>query len=252
MRQRDALIGAGLGAFAAGTVALLPAHVALKLLGTGARISGASGTLWSGTADAIQLDALQLGRTEWSLRPLALFRGRLAADVTTQWAGGSGHGDVAIGLGKSFACNDCEISTSLVALRPIAAVPALGGKLDLTVRALDISEGWPRRAIGVARVTDMPLSIPGQAQSSGAVGSYEVAFNADPVAEDGRVEGTVTDLDGPLQVTARLQLTPPGNYQLAGTAQARPDAPPALRSGLALLGPPRADGSREFAFSGTW
>jgi hypothetical protein len=250
MRERDALIGAGLVAFFAGILATVPAQVAL--LAADARASGVSGTIWRGTADALQLDAFRLGRTQWSLHPLALMAARLGADVATQWNGGRGDGYLTMGLGGAITCEDCEVLADMATLRKLVPVPFSTGNIALTIQALDIKDGWPRRAVGSARVEDMPLMVPGQSGDAGATGSYEALFNADPVAEGGLLEGVVTDLGGPVQVAARLQLTPPGAYQLAGTIQARPDAPSALTNGLALLGPQRADGSHEFAFSGTF
>ena len=252
MRRRDALIGAGGAAFVAGFVALMPARVALGLVAADARVSGASGTIWSGTADALQMGNVRLGRTEWSLHLTSLLAARLGADVATQWSGGRGRGFLAVGVGGALACEECEISADVAMLRTLAPVPALAGNLDLAIQTLEVKDGWPRRAVGSARVREMPLTVPGQSRATGATGSFEISFNADPVPEGGLIEGVVTDIGGPLQVTARLQLMPPGSYQLAGTAQARPDAPTALTSNLPLLGPQRADGSHEFAFSGTF
>jgi hypothetical protein len=250
MRERDALIGAGLVAFCVGVLAMVPAQVAL--LAADARASGVSGTIWRGTAEALQLDAFRLGRTEWSLHPMALMAARLGADIATQWNGGRGEGYVTIGLGGAVACEDCEVLADMASLRGLIPVPLPTGNMALTIQTLDIKDGWPRRAVGAARVEDMPLTLPGQSGGTSATGSYEALFNADPVAEGGRLEAVVTDLGGPVQVAARLQLTPPGTYLLAGSVQARPDAPPALTNGLALLGPQRSDGSHEFAFSGTF
>lgn len=252
MRPRDKLIAAGLLAFVSGLVALMPAQFVFGLIAAGARISGTTGTLWGGAANAVQLGSVRLGHTEWSLRPAALLSARLGAEVSTRWADGSGHGYLTIGFGGAIACEDCEISTSISALRAWAPVPPIGGTLDLDIKVLDIKDGWARRVVGTARVIDMPLGLGGQALPTGAQGSYEASFNADPVPEGGLIEAVVTDVGGALQVTGQLRLTPPGNYQVAGTAQARPDAPAALTSSLPLLGPQRSDGSHEFAFSGTF
>jgi hypothetical protein len=253
MRQRDWLIGAGLAAFAIGILALFPAHVALRVIAPEAAATGSRGTLWSGSAETLTIGALRLGRTQWSWRPLAVLRLQISADVSATWPGGKGQGRVAAGIGGLLVCEDCRTTSRLDFLRPLARVPAIAGNVEVDIDQLEITGGWPRRVVGIARLKDMPLILPGQASAvaGSATGSYEVSFKADPVPEAGMIEGVVTDIDGPLQVAARLQLMPPGNYQLAGAVQARPGAHENLTAGLALLGPQRGDGGYEFSFAGS-
>lgn len=253
MRQRNWLIGVGIATFVLGIAAQLPAHVALRLVAPGAEISGSHGTIWSGSVDTMTLGAFRLSQTEWSLRPLALLQLRLGAVVSTTWANGKGQGTVEAGFGRRLGCENCQITSRLDALQPLVRVPAISGTVEISLERLEVADRWPLRLVGTARLLDMPLTLPGQASPgvTGATGSYEVAFKADPVPAGGSIEGVVSDIGGPLQVTARLQLTPPGNYQLAGAVQARPGAHESLASGLALLGPQRAGGGYEFSFAGS-
>lgn len=251
MRRRDWLIAAGLAAFVLNFLAMLPAHVAIGLALPDAAIAGPRGTLWSGSVETLTIGTLRLGRTQWSLRPLALLRLRIGADVEATWSGGKGRGTLEIGRGGLLACVKCEIASRMDALQVFGRLPPLSGQADVRIERLEVVSGWPRSADGAIRLLDMPLAMPGQARATSATGSYEAVFAADSVPAGGSIEGVVTDIGGPLEVVARLQLTPPAQYQLAGTVQARPGTHESLAAGLALLGPQRSGGGYEFSFAGS-
>src|SRR5262245_42983650 len=76
------LVALGTGAFVVFALWTLPARIALGWLAPDdMSTAGVSGTLWKGRAEVVQLRDTLLGGVEWDLNMLALFTGRLSADV---------------------------------------------------------------------------------------------------------------------------------------------------------------------------
>jgi hypothetical protein len=255
MTRNRVLALAGTAAFALGLLAGLPAATALGWIG-GERVrgTGIAGTLWRGSAATLETGNVRLGATRWRLSPLRLLTGRLVADVETRLGDGELRGGIAVGMSGAFACAGCSYEGPVSGLR--GAMPALGpldGRARIDVQALDIADGWPTRAVGNVRLSGVPITVPGAPPRRGMpTADFDAAVNADPVPADGLIEVAVQDAGGPVEFTARLSVTPPGNYELAGRAKARPDAPAEMVNALAVLGPRAGDGSTELSMSGSF
>jgi hypothetical protein len=255
MPRTRLLVLAGAAAFALSLVATVPAATALALLGGDRlRASGAMGTLWSGSAAALEVGAVRLGETHWDVAVTRLLLGRLAADVETRIGDGEFRGALSTGLSGSLACAGCTYEGPIAGLRGL--VPSLGrldGRARLDLATLEVADGWPTRAIGTIKLTNVPITVPGAAPRPGAPSaSFDATVEADPVPEGGLIEVAVQDAGGPLEFSARLAVTPPGNYELAGRAKPRPDAPQDMVNALAVLGPRDADGGTELSMSGSF
>lgn len=246
---------AGAAAFLLTLIGNVPAGVALgALAGDRLQLTGPAGTLWNGRAAAVQAGGLRLGATSWDLSVLALLTGRLAADVTTRIGDGDLTGAVSVGLSGAMACTDCRYEGPLAGLRGVLpALRTLDGRATVEFTALELRDGWPTRAVGTAKLTRVPMTTPGAPPRAGApTADFEATVNADPVPADGLVEVAVQDAGGPVEFTARLAVTPPGNYEMSGRAKARPGAPADMTNALAVLGPRAADGSTELSMSGSF
>lgn len=81
--SRALLVAFGLLVFLVLVVALAPAGVVGRIVDAStprARLLEPAGSLWQGSAD-LYVDGTGFGRLHWQVRPLALLRGRLAADL---------------------------------------------------------------------------------------------------------------------------------------------------------------------------
>jgi general secretion pathway protein N len=255
MDRRYLLVGAGAAAFLLTLVVRVPASIALAWFAPeGVQATGVSGTLWSGFATGLVAGPVRLSESDWTLSPLALLAGRASGRLSTRIGEASFDGSVSWRGAGSFSCEACVFDGPLSVLQPVVpALKSLSGKAHVDLQSLDVRDRWPTRMVGTVELAGMPLTAPGVVPGpSSPRASFGATFSADKVAEDGRIEGEVKDSGGPVEIAARLTLTPPGNYALAGRAKARPDAGADIVNALNVLGPKAADGSTELGMSGTF
>jgi general secretion pathway protein N len=251
MNERRLLLGAGLACFVVFAATFIPATVITALLPTNElRIGGISGTLWNGEARPLEVAGFQVNRAQWELHQLALLLGRLEGTVEAEWQRGFAQGDIGLGLTGSVRVRDFTATGPVVQLTSRMNLPQSGGDLEVLVAALDVSEGWPSRAIGTVKIRNLPLAIVGA--GAGAIGSYQVRFDTETTPDDGRISGELTDLDGPLAISGSIVFSPPANYEVNARIRAKPEAPRDLANSLALLGPEDETGNRQFTMAGSF
>lgn len=255
MKSPRVLLAAALAAFVLGLVSRFPADAALRWLAPDTvRAMGVAGTVWNGSAAGIDVGSLRLGETTWQVSAMALLVGRLGAHLETRIGDGTASGRLGVGLGGTITCNDCRYEGPVAALRPVLpALGALDGRLEVNLAAVRIEDGWPAVLVGQALVSGVPFAMPGAAPSPAAPrASFTASVAANPVPEGGVIEVAVQDAGGPVELSARLTLTPPGNFDLAGNAKARADAPPEIVNALSAIGRKGADGATELGIAGTF
>jgi general secretion pathway protein N len=253
MSRAGLFAGVAVAAVLVFVVAGAPATLLSSLAPAGVQLTGVQGSLWTGEASSVRVGELRFGRTRWDLAPWQLLLGRLAGEVDAILPGGFARGKFALGLGGSLQLTDFSAASSVAAI--VAAtgmgLPINDGQLALQLTALKISGGWPEQAVGELSVGEVPLIFRDGLPVQDQLASFELRFDADDVPEAGPLEGKLTDLGGPLEVAAVLQLTPPANYELSGRAAARAGAPQEMQQALVLLGPESPDGGRDFSFAGS-
>jgi hypothetical protein len=250
MRQIRLLAGAGLAALLVSLVALLPARVALGVLGLppGAA-AGLTGTVWAGSAQRVSLAGLALGPVRWKIRPSRLLGGQLAADVEAKLPDGFVNGSFALGLGGALAISDLEAAAPLAWLAPAAG--AAGGQVAARFDRLVLDAGRVETAIGTLKVAGVVLPIPTAGRQLGP-GTYAVAFETEGLGAGEPLTGLLSDAGGPLEITGTVKFTPPRSYELTGKARPRPEAPPELRNALQMLGPATPDGAHDLSVAGSF
>ncbi|QOJ31551.1 MAG: type II secretion system protein N [Gammaproteobacteria bacterium] len=255
LAHRHWLVIAGGLAFLVFLLAGVPARVAVRWLAPPAvQFTDLSGTLWRGSVTNAVAGPLRLGPLSWDLSPLALLTGRVRLDIDARLGAGQARGRVDLGAGGRFACSRCSYEGPAASLRGLVpSLQGLAGQLRLDFTSIELRDRWPTRVVGTVALTDVPLRAPGSPPLPGVpTTSFNASVTADPVPEDGQIEAMLQDAGGPLQVTGRLVMTPPGNYQLDARIKARPDAPAQLVNALATLGPRGPDGSTDIGMSGSF
>jgi general secretion pathway protein N len=237
MRVRTLAI-AGVAAYAVFLVAMLPASVVARWIAMPGvlELTGAQGTLWSGSARAVAGSA-QLDELRWRFEPARLAAGRLAFTVDGYGAGLEGHGSIDRGFG-AIEVRDLHVrgdAAALAAFAPLASSWQPDGRLALDAPAL-LWDG--RQARGTARLEwhDAATAL----SSVRPLGSYRAEARAD----GGPVKLSVTTLDGTLRITGTGTFMPPDALAFSGEARALPAAQAALDPLLNLMGPRRPDGAR--------
>lgn len=244
MSTPRSLVALALLAFLLAFVARLPARWLPRLLPAGVVCIEPSGTVWDGACANFEARGFRAGALRWTLQPLRLLTGRLAARVRISQPLATLDGVFALGLGGSLQASELR---GRLGLAPGGLLPGVPPDLEGQV-AIDLAELALRdRAVSAleGRVEVLDLRQRG-AEGPVPLGGYELVFSGAAEA-DGKVTGRLTDKGGPLEVAGTLTLTPAPGYLLTGTVATRPEASPALVRQIAFLGSPDAAGRRSFA-----
>jgi general secretion pathway protein N len=248
MKKAWPLLTLGIAAYVAFAVVTLPAGVVLpRLESSGISTDGVSGTIWKGHAQVLRVSGAQLGSVRWDLHTLALFTGRLVADLELKRTDGFAKTLLAMTPSGRLTFDDLTASLPLSILPPNANRAGYTGTLNLKFAALMIEDSWPARADGSLEMIDLT----GPAQRPANLGSFKVVFPPDAAAGD-TLAGALTDLGGPVELKGTVQLKKAGrSYIIEGLIKTRGDAPQNLAKALEYLGPPDAEGRRPFSIAGT-
>ena len=246
MKKWWPLLALGIAAFLAFALFTLPANVVLsRLESLGVRTGGVEGTLWKGRAQILQIANANVGAVEWDLHVLPLFTARLVADVRMKRSDGFAETKVALSP-AALSFEDLTASLPLSALPAMALPRGWNGTANLKFASLRLENGWPVDAEGTLDVLDL-TGPPGRPAN---LGGYRVVFPESANAA-GVLTGTLNDLGGALQLDGKVELKSDRSYLLDGLIATRPGAPREIGDVLQFLGPPDAEGRRQFSLSGT-
>jgi general secretion pathway protein N len=248
MKRLWPLVALGVGAFLIFTLATLPASVVLSRLGSsGIYAGGVSGTIWNGRAQVLQVQGANVGSVEWKLHALPLLTAHANADVKVTRIDGFAQTQLSVGPTGTMNFKSLTASMPMSALPPNAIPGGWAGTINGRFEQLTLQNGWPTKVNGSLEVLDLN----GPARKPSKAGSYRILF--DPAASTAEVlKGAISDAgDGPLQVNGTVQLKPDRSYAVDALIAARPDAPRNLVQALEFLGPPDAQGRRQFNTEGT-
>ena len=114
MHSYRGLLTAAVITLVVGLVALCPARVAYHWLSpTEFSMSGISGTVWRGSADAADANGVLFRSLSWRFRPLRLFTGSLVYKIDGSPADGVIEGDIFVGIGRSVTVRGENIRSAL-------------------------------------------------------------------------------------------------------------------------------------------
>lgn len=247
MKRLWPLIALGVGAFVIFAVVTFPASIVLSRLGaTGISASGVSGTIWNGKAQVLQVQGTNVGTVEWNLHVLPLFTLHINADVKVSRVDGFASSALSVGPSGKVTL------TGLTASLPLSAInnPQLSGwagQLNARLARLTLDQGWPIEVDGTLDALD----VTGPARKPANVGSYRIVF--DPATASAEMlQGAVTDAgNGPLQINGTVRLKPDRTYEVDALVGTRANTPQNLARTLEFLGPPDAQGRRQFSMAGS-
>jgi general secretion pathway protein N len=246
MKKFWPLLALGIGAFLILALVTLPASVVLSFVHpAGVTLSGISGTIWKGRAQAVRSGTVHLGSVDWGLDILSLFTGKLGADVKVARSDGFAQGSVAAGAG-GITLRKFTASLPVAALPPNVVRGGWTGTVNLKLGELVLANAWPVALNGTIEV----MELVGPANRPAALGGYKVVFPEGPAKGD-TLTGTLTDTGGPLAVNGTVQLNKNRSYLVSGMIATRPNAPSDMARTLEILGEPDAQGRRQFSIEGS-
>ena len=247
MKRIWPLVALGIFAYLLFAVVTLPASVVVpRVQPEGVTIAGLDGTIWRGSAQVLQVGGTHLGSIDWSLHVLPLFTMRASADVNLKRTDGFAKGAVSVG-GQQVDLKDLTASIPIAALPPQVAPGGWTGSVNARLAELTLRDGWPVSANGTVDL----VNLVGPARRPANLGSFQLKFPTE-TQEANTLAGTVNDVEGPIQIAGRIELkSTDRSYLLDGLVATKPDAPADFTRTLEFLGPPDAQGRRQFSLSGT-
>jgi general secretion pathway protein N len=246
MKKVWPLVALGIGAFLLFALITVPADTVLAYFRPpGVTLNGVSGTLWNGRAQAVRSGSLHLGGVEWKLDILALFTGKLGADVKVTRSDGFAQGLIAMS-GARMTVRKLNASLPLSALPPNLVRGGWTGTVTLRLAQLALENSWPVAATGTVEIADLV----GPANRPASLGGYKVVFAEGAATAEG-LKGALSDTGGPLAVNGTVDIKKDRSYLVSGLIATRPGAPGDMSRTLEMLGEPDAQGRREFRVEGT-
>lgn len=232
-----ALLALGLLAYFLFAVISFPARLALDWFAPDEIISSnVNGTVWSGHAELIITPHARLADTSWSARPLSLLTGKLSYQLSSTIAGGAIETRLSISPGGSMVLKNLTGVVALSSLPGIVPPGTIDGRLGLDFVRLKITDQWPIDAEGTLDIVNLAVMNP----VVESLGNFEVVFNG---ASESGLEGLISNLDGPLDVSGTLSLPGDKQWQLNGNIKPTSSASTNIIQGLTFLGSRNSDGS---------
>ncbi len=239
------LLFLGLLAFAVTVVWKFPAagvlpHVNINPI----KLSGVSGSVWSGSAQQIiaPAPALPINNAKWKFQPATLLSGSAGAKVDFEVIGGNGEGLVKRNLAGDILVSDGKFRVPAANLEQFLPLPVaqFAGVVLADLEELELENNLLKRTQGKliwsnAEVVDM-------------VKLGQVAF--DIVPQGDLHIGKLSNKDGELLLKGEVSLDQAGNFkadiQIKPTAQTSSQ----VTGMLNLIGKPASDGSYRIRQSG--
>lgn len=226
-------------AFAVFLIATVPAKYALSFLpaNTPVQLSGVSGTIWNGQAASLRQQQTDLGKLEWSLKPLSLITMKLAVDFRLSKQGLLAEGEATVHKDQTIELSSTELKGDVGALPlpedKMLATPAGRFNADIEhalLKGQTIIEANADILWKPARIT--------------APSEYDLGeISLDIEGKDSNISGKLGSKKSPVNLSGTVLLDKNGflnsNIKLSPHAQ----TPAEIRDMLPLAGKPARDGS---------
>jgi len=212
---------------------------------------GASGTVTSGRAEALNINGRTVNETlTWSFQPQWLMAGALAYEIS-----GTGsiiaNGSVQYGLRSQGASNLVAEGglKDVASLAGMAFVPA-DGRLKLNLSSLRLKSGIPTAARGTFDLGSLQWTL---ARPAVLLGDVHADLNTQ-ISPDGTpvIVAEVRSTNSPLDISGQGRLFPSTRrYEIDLLIKAKANADTSVTQLLNGMGPPDAQGNRHLRSSGS-
>jgi len=246
MHSSRGLVTAAVITLVVGLVVLFPARVAYNWFAPAQfAVSGITGTVWRGSADAADANGVLLRSLNWKFQPLRLFTGSLVYKIDGSPADGFIEGDIFVGIGRSVTVSGDNIRAALPLriFEQALNVPGLRGNSSLQFARIKLRDGMPVELDGSLDIADLVVPV----VNGGSIGGYRIEFFT---ADEG-ISASLEDTDGVLDIAGSLQLKSDRSYQLLAQVAPKATAPTVLRRRVERLPAANDRGQRELRVEGT-
>jgi general secretion pathway protein N len=225
MPTRRRLIIASVVTLLAGLIILFPARVAYDWFAPpGIRVSGISGSVWSGSASRANVSGVYVANFQWHIKPLRLFTGRVTYVI------------------EGVAGTEISAYMPLQSLQESSGVQGIGGTASAQFEQIVLSNGVPVAAKGTIEVSGLLLPL----VSRTSIGGYR----ADVFTQEDGIVASIEDTDGIVDLAGSLTLAADGAYAFDAQIAPKPETPQQIRDQLRFLGSANERGQYELRLEG--
>jgi general secretion pathway protein N len=210
-------------------------------------LKGLSGTLWSGSANTVILNDIELQEVSWDLEPSALLMGKLVAELSVgdDFSAVVGTATVTYSnSGLQVEGLEADASADWLQQQASMALPvAAKGNINLVADSLIYVEG---------QCVELDATMAWErGRISSPLGEVKLGkANADLSCDGNTLEGKVRQSSNQLMTDATFSLNSSGTYSLKGSLAEGEELPQTLKNGLKNLGKPDAQGRYPLSFRG--
>ena len=248
MKHRLKLVLLGAAAFVLFLLVTFPAEYAYKNIQSRIKplyLSSINGTLWNGSAGAVQYRSTHLGELIWSLHPHDFIRGHMETDFSLASSELETKGTIGKEIfGTAYAKNiegylPAALFGSQIGLKNFTAA----GNLHFSMQRMEFSpKGRLESAVGTITWEQAGISSPAQV----ILGNLNVLVTT----EKEGIVFNISDENSPIKVKADLLVCPDGKYELNGKLTPTTAAKEGLSKSLALLGKADKNGVIKIKYAG--
>ncbi|WP_252178043.1 type II secretion system protein N [Endozoicomonas sp. 4G] len=211
------------------------------------KLEGLSGSVWSGSAQTLTVNGIELEDVSWDLRPSALLTGKIKADleVGDNFSAVAGQATVTYSL-QGMTIEDLEADASAGWLQQFASMPVPAtarGNINLVADSLIYEGGQCVELDGRMEWERGRISSP--------LGEVKLGqADADLSCKGNTLEGNIRQSSEFLTTDAVFSVNLNGSYSLSGKVSDGEALPETIKDGMKFLGRPDAQGRYPLTFRG--
>ncbi len=244
MGSRRGLITAGVGTLLIGLLVMLPARIVYRLVAPpDVRVSGISGTAWTGAAQELSVGDVYLRDIQWRFRPLQILTGKISYHLEGNPAPGFVETDLSVGMGGKISFTSLRAAIPIGRFRAPVFLRRWGGTANIQFEKIDIVDQFAVAADGTVEVRNLIID----ALSTSSLGGFKVDF----FTQSDGITASIEETDGVIDLAGSLQISSDRSYQFLGQVIETPKTPTDIRRQFEMLPPANARGQRELRLEGT-
>jgi general secretion pathway protein N len=226
-------------------VLTFPARIAYNLAASPfLKMSGITGTIWSGGAREFATNGVYLRKAEWTMRPSRLLTGKAVYDVSGSPASGFFQSEIQLSLGGTLTVRDLTASLPLQMFERAVGVPGLRGNGNLKIERLELVDGRAIALDGTMDVEDLVVPMVHRASLGG--------FRAEFFTQNNGIMASVEDSEGVVELAGTLELTRDKSYAFLGYITPNARTPEDMAKRMQFLPKTDQPNQYELRFEGSY
>lgn len=226
-------------------VLTFPARIVYNLAGSPfLKMSGITGTIWSGSAREFATNGVYLRKAEWKMRPSRLLTGKAVYDVSGSPASGFFQSEIQLSLGGTLTVRDLTASMPLQMFERAVGVAGLRGNGNLRIERLELVDGRATALDGSMEVENLVVPMVHRASLGG--------FRAEFFTQNNGIMASVEDSEGVVELAGSLELASDKSYAFLGYITPNARTPEDMAKRMQFLPKTDQPNQYELRFEGSY